>query len=80
MRRWVEVLIMDWIKCSEMMPDNFDMIIFCAHNKFVSCGRYCGIKNGHKTWESDEYVYWDDEVSHWMPLPDPPKEATDNVD
>lgn len=71
----------DWIKCSERMPDEFDKVLLVAYGKVVYYGWYCGVlPNNHETWrDSEGSIYWDDDVTHWMPLPEPPKEVQ-NVD
>lgn len=63
-----------WIPCSERMPDPHAKVLFVAFEKWVWYGKYCGIRNGRKTWETSKFAspYWDDEVTHWMPVPDAP--------
>ncbi|EOJ5404665.1 DUF551 domain-containing protein [Escherichia coli] len=63
----------DWISCSERMPKGYADVL-------VTDGEHVEVK----WW--DESGYWDswtelnsdifaDEITHWMPLPEPPKEA-----
>lgn len=63
-----------WVPCSERMPDPHEKLLFFTFGKSVWCGKYCGIRNGRKTWETSKFVstFWDDEVTHWMPVPDAP--------
>ncbi len=68
-----------WIPCSERLPDPHAKVLFVTFGKSVWCGKYCGIRNGRETWETSKFVstFWDDEVTHWMPVPDAPaKEKT----
>jgi hypothetical protein len=37
--------------------------------------RYNGDQDWKHTWESEDgFIYREDDVTHWMPLPEPPKE------
>lgn len=37
--------------------------------------RYIGDQEWKYTWESEDgFIYREDDVTHWMPLPEPPKE------
>lgn len=63
-----------WIPCSERMPDPHAKVLFVTFGKSVWYGKYCGIRNGRKRWETSKFVspFWDDEVTHWIPVPDAP--------
>jgi len=38
--------------------------------------RYNGDQDWKHTWESEDgFIYREDDVTHWMPLPEPPKDA-----
>ncbi len=60
-----------WIPVSERLPENGDVVI-------------CFIKNGEQdmlqwdtfenTWVGKQWTYKRHAVTHWMPLPEPPKE------
>ena len=59
----------EWIKCSEQMPDEMVDVI-------TSNGREVGKEwwdgTGWKSWAKYDSV--NGIVTHWMPLPEPPKE------
>ncbi|ECG8608171.1 DUF551 domain-containing protein, partial [Salmonella enterica subsp. salamae] len=73
-----------WISCSERMPDreyvlagDFSGTHYLASIPNVQVGIYAD-------WFDDEKPCWDDgdgndlhlkEVTHWMPLPEPPQEV-----
>jgi hypothetical protein len=76
------VIIMDWIKCSERLPDVPDDYLIYTNEKL----KY--VASWGKIWESKNYFQWvirceccnaedclltQDMVTHWMPLPTPPK-------
>lgn len=60
----------EWIKCSEQMPVPFS-------NVLVTDGEEVEIK----WWDGDDWDSWternsnicSDDVTHWMPLPEPPE-------
>lgn len=56
-------------------PDNNVEVLFFA-NGCVIPGYYVGSNGSHHVWKSSRegYIFLDDEVTHWMPLPRPPKE------
>lgn len=67
-----------WIKCSERLPENGQSVI--AYQKsdvdfetaslyYVVSGYFNGQKFNLDDGSSDEYP-----ITHWMPLPEPPKE------
>lgn len=67
-----------WVKCSERMPEESQLIWFVAdgrvHRGFFVCGEF--VNSGFFSWAAND-------VSHWMPRapypqpPDPPKGDTD---
>jgi len=71
-----EVTKQNWIPVAERLPEKYDcyyLVVlnnwntdFCLYTKEKGFGMYITSK------------WWDanDEVTHWMPLPEPPKEET----
>ena len=58
-----------WIPCSERLPESF-IYVLCTGRDGIGILRYIGSK-----WLDDEaLVYTTNEITHWMPLPEPPKE------
>ena len=71
----------DWIKCSDRLPDGkpySPRVLTCVVPK---CGGYTAIRLGWvfgTEWMNDGNGTVDNAgfiVTHWMPLPEPPKDA-----
>lgn len=66
-----------WIttKFVRTLPDLGDEVLLVVNGRVFS-GYYAGYNGAHYVWKSSRngFVYWDSEVTHWMPLPEPPKE------
>lgn len=68
----------DWVKCSERMPaENESCIVYRSD---ISNPQPCNMYWNGSVWIPDGYGFDSDEelpashVSHWQPLPLPPKE------
>lgn len=63
---------MDWVKAEDALPKMNDVVVIYVQG-VVSVGSYLGDFRSDPVW-----AYADSEtaygVTHWMPLPDPPKE------
>ena len=67
---------MNWIKVSERLPDTGDMIIYCSKtNRVSSIGMYWNDPNDPRgpVPSRPDYLTWDT-VTHWILLPEVPKE------
>ena len=65
---------MEWISIKDRLPEVGKRVLVYTEMNVIRIDRLRLIKNGKRkaaTWESSLYV----EVTHWMPLPEPPKEA-----
>lgn len=63
-----------WISVKKRLPENGQKVIAAFRNDggwIVDQARY---SNGEFDFASWAYV-WDDNITHWMPLPEPPKEG-----
>lgn len=69
-----------WVSAKDKLPDTDDTVLAIASGKpmqnitldnaYVMANYYRG-----EGWFVDEYPEWDPvNITHWMPLPDPPKE------
>ena len=64
-----------WISVKERLPEEDDFY-FCCVKSFCYPGRiYTNILAYDKGGFKEGRIYTDD-VTHWMPLPEPPKENT----
>ncbi|GAB7840170.1 hypothetical protein OkiPb00198_34460 [Escherichia coli] len=65
-----------WISCSERMPDDGQHVIILCDSAFVLYAQYRDgeffdvVRNGEEFFETQSR-----NVTHWMPLPEPPKEV-----
>lgn len=65
---------MEWFKCSELMPEESGDIIVVSDGLVMSGISYSRKKGFYLQaleYDADEPV---DDVTHWMPLPEPPGE------
>ncbi len=68
-----------WIPCSERLPGRFDSVLLAILSKngygepayYVTIG---GMKNGTDFESYTGDICECEKVTHWMPLPEPPKE------
>lgn len=71
-----------WISVKERLPDEGEeVLIFGQYLNDIPKvlgvrSRYKGDQDWKYTWEGpDEWVYRENDVTHWMPLPEPPMET-----
>ena len=58
----------EWIPCSERTPSKF-LWVLCAGRDGMGVFRYTGAK-----WlDENGLAYSTNEITHWMPLPEPPE-------
>ena len=74
--------LLKWISVWEQLPEVDQPVMICAFGKSVGEGVYRGHDGFHHVWKmyASSGTYWDDEVTHYMPLPEPPKEDEDGKD
>lgn len=70
------IAVNNWISVEDKLP-NKDQDVLIYKGNHIGDMMYVYTYSGNNEWE-DEYGYWsrtDDEgITHWMPLPAPPKE------
>ena len=63
-----------WISVNKRMPSIGETVVFFGIDG-VMVGYFAGNNTRHNAWKSTlGYVFWDEEITHWMHLPEPPKE------
>lgn len=68
---------MEWISVKERMPEKFQLVIgFCKSNYYpIDILEYRPNEQTEESWlASDDTLLSEYDVTHWMPLPEPPKE------
>ena len=67
-----------WISCSDRMPEDTKMLLAFSQGKIVAA-YWNWVVNpiDYKKYRAFTYLsgYILDDVTHWMPLPEPPQEA-----
>ena len=61
------VTVQEWISVKDELPDDDEIVIICTDENFIYAGELIG-----DTWFLDNDS-WTATVTHWMPLPQPPK-------
>lgn len=63
-----------WISVKEKLPENHkEVLIYCG--SYHEIGWY---ESDNKSWRSDFLGCCTDDVTHWMPLPEPPEGGADH--
>lgn len=64
-----------WIPCTERLPES-KKSVFISTKDWTGEGCYYGTIENHVMWKGYRWgaIYWDDEVTAWMPLPEVYKE------
>lgn len=63
------VTVQEWISVKDRLPeDNKEVLIYCG--SYHELGWY---ESNNKSWRSDFLGCCTDDVTHWIPLPEPPK-------
>lgn len=62
----------DWISIKEKLPE-YDKSVLICYSKQQDI-TIAWLAEDIECFEDDDYMYYMSEVTHWMPLPEPPKE------
>ena len=63
-----------WIPVSERLPKAFISVLICVHGERpLPTVKSAYLANGQ--WRANLEIFDPEEVTHWMPLPEPPKEG-----
>ena len=63
-----------WISCKDKMPDDGVNVLIYAGNRMISLAWYDKDMRYFNICDSD-YKYNSLDVTHWQPLPEPPKDG-----
>lgn len=75
--------VMEWISVKEKLPEKGE-IVQVTDGAFVHCGRYTDTDGGGRPMDDgfltceDEFYRTNHNITHWMPLPEPPSRELHN--
>jgi hypothetical protein len=67
----------EWIKTTEKKPDDFEYVLVCTEQKEIDKAKYSFDMGRYYFANSDMWCY-EDYITHWMPLPEPPESEVNN--
>jgi hypothetical protein len=66
------VTIQKWVSVDERLPEIWKTVLVCdVREDYVDAWEY----NGKDLWRGDGIFYGTEDITHWMPIPKPPKEV-----
>ena len=69
------VTIQRWIPVEERLPGNEQVVIVCdIRENWIGCWEY---RHGGE-WADNYLTFSNSDITHWMPMPEPPKEDEDD--
>lgn len=64
----------EWIRVEDELPEDKQIVLFHQKNGFIYCAEYsAGSKLLSPAWFVENDCWEAGEVTHWMPLPEPPR-------
>lgn len=74
------VTVQKWIPVTERLPETEDLVLvtvdgICGNVEFVGACLLADFEPGHGWWLDGYPDAEDFTISHWMPLPEPPKDT-----
>ena len=66
---------MSWINVKERLPeDHEEVLVYIPGESCIDIAVHRTLLKGYAYWSCSDDAYDNDEVTHWMPVPEPPKE------
>lgn len=69
-----------WIPCSERLPDKGMSVLICGGGGHRVTAYYDPVREVFRLTETDALYYHRKNVTHWMPLPEPPETKEDEYE
>ena len=64
--------VCEWIPVSERLPERRETVLVCdVRENYMNAWEYLG----RDEWLWDSTIWRTEDITHWMPLPEPPKEG-----
>lgn len=65
----------EWIQVEDRLPEYYEIVLVFTRPKIFTLAFRSKVKN-REWWDPDRFDLVDVPITHWMPLPDPPKEGS----
>lgn len=66
----------EWISVTERLPEEWEPVLVRSKFEFIEVAWYIGI--GKWRYTANAALFEEGSITHWMPLPEPPKEDGDD--
>lgn len=71
-KRWVPFK-REWISIEDLLPSE-GRVLFCSEDNYIFSGRFVWYDEGNNYSLLDDDCIRQENITHWMPSPEPPKE------
>ena len=68
---------MKWISVEDRLPPIRESVLYLLHDYDMDIGVYSRTKKEWCVDSTDDYYWNKEDVTHWMPLPEPPDKKMD---
>jgi len=66
-----------WISVNDRLPPIRESVLYLLHDYDMDIGVYSRTKKEWRVDSTDDYYWNKEDVTHWMPLPEPPDKKMD---
>lgn len=72
--------VIEWISVEDRLPEIAKMVLVYTKNGVIDTAWRTGFSIPQGKWDTySGAIYGNDKITHWMPLPEPPKEQKKRI-